>query len=349
MAGTDTAVIRLSDIQDGQEATCFAALVKKERSTAKNDKPYLRCTFRDKRVSLPTMLWHDSRLYQQAGSWTEGVGYRISVRGEQTSRYGMQIQLFEIRPAVAEDEQDGYDYFDLVESSKYPFGSRLTKIHEFVDKYIGDASLRRLVRRVLDDHADLFQKMPAAQSLHHGFVGGLIEHVWSVTRVSIHLANHYGNYYDELNPPLNKGVIVAAAILHDIGKLRELEFSSVEARYTKEGTLIGHILIGRDMVRDAARDLGDIPLETQLLLDHAILAHHGKAEYGAPKSPMTLEALIVHYADEIDAKINAVAQGLRNSKDDGFTDKIYAVDNRRFYRGIPVELPEDEPVDDTLP
>jgi 3'-5' exoribonuclease len=164
-----------------------------------------------------------------------------------------------------------------------------------------------------------------------------------VTRVCVQLANHYASYYTELNPPLNKDVIVAAAILHDIGKLRELEYHPVETKYTKHGNLIGHILMGRDLVRDTARRIDDFPEETLLLLEHAILAHHGKPEYGAPKAPLTLEALIVHYADEIDAKINAVVrERLRSTTEDAFTDKIFAVDNRRFYKGIPVELPPDD-------
>ena len=343
MAGTDTAVIRLSDLQDGQDAVVFAALVKKVRGTTTRDQPYYRCYFRDKRATLEAPIWADNRFFNQATQWVDGLGYRLQVRGELKAKYGMQLQIFDIRPAVAEDEAEGYDYFDLVDSSKYPFGSCFAKILDFAEAYIPDPALKRLVREILEENAELFQKMPAAQAMHHGFVGGLVEHVWSVTRVSIGLANHYASYYDELNPPLNKGVIVAAAILHDIGKLRELEYSAFEAKYTKVGNLIGHILMGRDLVREVARRIGDFPEETLLLLEHAILAHHGKAEYGAPKAPATLEALIVHYADEIDAKINAVARSLRAStSEDGFTDKIYAVDNRRFYRGIPVELPADD-------
>ena len=347
MVGTETvaetAVVRLSDLQDGQDAVCFAALVKKVRGTTTRDQPFFRCHFRDKRATLETPIWADNRFFNQASQWVEGLGYRLVVRGELKAKYGMQFQIFDIRPAGPEDEADGYDYFDLVDSSKYGSGVCYAKILDFAELYIAEPSLKRLVREILAEHSELFQKMPAAQAMHHGFVGGLVEHVWSVTRVSIHLANHYASYYDELNPPLNKGVIVAAAILHDIGKLRELEYSAFEAKYTKVGNLIGHILMGRDLVRDVARRIGDVPEETLLLLEHAILAHHGKAEYGAPKAPATLEALIVHYADEIDAKINAVARGLRSATgEDGFTDKIYAVDNRRFYRGIPVALPTDD-------
>ena len=144
---------------------------------------------------------------------------------------------------------------------------------------------------------------------------------------ALFLIKHYAEYYDTLNPPLDRDVIVAAAILHDIGKLRELDYHPVEAKYTKHGTLIGHIVLGRDMIRDKAREIGDFPEETLLLLEHAILAHHGRMEFGAPKEPSTIEALIVHYADEIDAKINAVAsERMRSTTEEEFTGKIWAVE-----------------------
>jgi 3'-5' exoribonuclease len=346
MAGTDTAaVVRLSDLRDEQEAEVFAALVKKVRGTTARDQPFIRCYFRDKRVMLECPVWADNRFFNQAQQWAEGIAYRLRVKGELKPKYGMQFQILSIRPAVPEDEADGYDFFDLVETSDIPVPVLCDKIQGLIDRYIDDPRLKRLVERILDEHADLFRKMPAAQNFHHSYTSGLLEHVWSMTRVSALLADHYAKYYSTLNPPLNRGVIVAAAILHDIGKLRELEYHPVEAKYTKHGNLIGHILMGRDLVRDAARQVGDLPEETLLLLEHAILAHHGKPEYGAPKAPQTLEALIVHYADEIDAKVNAVVREcLRATGDDPFTDKIYAVDNRRFYRGIPIELPgDDEP------
>ena len=117
--------------------------------------------------------------------------------------------------------------------------------------------------------------MPAAQGIHHSYTGGLLEHVWSMTRIASFLADHYAKYYDQLNPPFNRGVVIAATILHDIGKLRELEYHPVEAKYTKEGCLIGHILMGRDMVREAAGKIEGFPEETLLL--------PGTCDPGAPR------------------------------------------------------------------
>jgi 3'-5' exoribonuclease len=208
-----------------------------------------------------------------------------------------------------------------------------------IDRQIDDPCLRYLVLMILEENLSLFQKMPAAQNFHHSYTAGLLEHVWSMTRIAGFLAEHYSKYYDTLNPPLNRGVIIAATILHDIGKLRELEYHPVEAKYTKEGRLIGHILIGRDIVREAASRIVGFPQELLLLLEHAILAHHGKLEFGSPVQPQTLEALIVSYIDDMDSKLNMVARkSMESQTEDPFTERIFALDNRRFYKGVPGEV-----------
>ena len=346
MAGTDTAIVNLSDLVDGQEAEFFAALVKTEAGTDKHGNPFAKCHFRDKRTALVAPFWSSNPLLSFAKEWKVGEGYRLRAKAELNPRYGLQLNVLTIQVAGPDDVEDGYNFFDLVESSRFTPDSRMEKIRELVARYIPDPSLNRLVTTILDGHAEMLRKMPAAQSNHHTASGGLIEHLWSVSRVSVFLATHYADYYRELNPPLDRGVVVAAAILHDIGKLREFEYHPVETKYTKHGNLIGHIVLGRDMIRDVAREIGEFPEETLLLLEHAILAHHGRAEFGAPKPPLTIEALIVHYADEIDAKINAVAsERIKSNTEDEFTGKIWAADNRRFYKGIPVEAGTDEDLD----
>jgi 3'-5' exoribonuclease len=344
MAGTetdaDTAVVRLSDLNDGQEAVCFAALVKKVRGTTYKNESFLKCYFRDRRVTLEAPLWTDSRFLKLAETWAEGTAYRLHVRAALKPRYGLQLELLSIRPVVEADAADGYNFFDLVESSDKDPEILFKRIHEYVEKAIDELPLKRLVLAILNDHADLFKKMPAAQTFHHAYTAGLLEHVWSMTRIAAFLADHYARYYDRLNPPLNKGVIIAAAILHDIGKLRELDYHPVEARYTTEGCLIGHVLMGRDLVRDEARKIEGFPKETLLLLEHAILSHHGKKEFGAPIVPQTLEALLVAFVDELDAKMNAAARNYLVCTTDGeFTDKVWPLDNRRFYKGVPTEPP----------
>jgi 3'-5' exoribonuclease len=341
MAGTETEVVRLSDLEDGREGEFFAALVKREHKTTSNKKSYYLCYFRDRRIERVAPVWSDDPFMERAAAWTAGMGFRIRAKLQDHPKYGLQLKLIECREVVEDDVADGYDPADLFPASRFEPGSRYLKILEFI-KLIQHPELARLVREILEEHSELFARIQAATGMHHAYIGGLSEHVWSVTRVCHGLLKHYSAYYDNLNPPIDYDLTMAAAILHDIGKLRELEYHPVEAKFTKLGSLVGHIVLGRDMVREKARQIGDFPEETLLLLEHAILAHHGQKEYGAPVEPATIEALILHHADVIDAKINAVvAQRLIPSGEE-FTAKVYSLKNQRFYRGIPLEAAVDE-------
>ena len=153
--------------------------------------------------------------------------------------------------------------------------------------------------------------LPAATHNHHAYVGGYLEHVLSVTKTALYFAEKYGEYYAEMRPPLSKDLVVAGAILHDIGKLREIEETTTGAEYTDSGNLIGHILQGRDIVREAAAGR-NLPGDTLLRLEHIIVAHQRLPEWGSPKPPMTPEALLVHFADDADAKMNMMAAVIRD-------------------------------------
>lgn len=344
MVKPGTIITRLSDLVDGQEATCFAVLVKKTRGITRSNQPFVKCLFRDKRAKVEAPLWSDHALLHESESWVEGGALRIQVRGRFDLRFGMQADLLAVRPVTEQDARDGYDFDDLVEDGQIPADELFRKLQTLIDSHIDSPPLRQLVETILAEQHDLFMKMPAAQSFHHSYTSGLLEHVWSMTRIGYFLAEHYAKYYDNLDPPINRSIVMAATILHDIGKLRELAYHPVEARYTTEGRLISHIIIGRDMVREAAQRIDGFPKELLLRLEHAILAHHGKREFGAPVLPQTIEALLVSYIDDLDAKMNIAARTLlRPGNSDGFTDKIYALDNRQLYRGLPEESPPGTP------
>lgn len=344
---TTPVIVRLSELSHGQEAICFAALVKKEAGTDRNDKPFVKCHFRDKRIVIVAPFWSSNAMREEAETWQEGLAYRLHVRGNHQVRWGMQLDVLAARPAVEElDQADGYHFFDLVETTERDPEKLFDTLKGYIVKEIDDPFVSRLVDQILTENAELFKKMPAAQSFHHSYTGGLLEHVWSMARLAVYLSKHYAAYYFRLDPPLNRSVVVAAAILHDIGKLKELEYHPVEARYTTEGCLIGHVLMGRDLVRETALKMEGFPRETLLLLEHAILSHHGRRDYGAPVVPQTLEALLVSFIDDLDAKMNIAArERLRSTTEGTFTDKVYAMENRRFYKGIP-STPPDLDADD---
>jgi 3'-5' exoribonuclease len=341
MARDGEVLVKLSELVDGQEAVCFAALVKKTRGMTRSNQPYLKCLFRDKRVALESALWHDSRFFKEADSWVEGEAYRLRVQTRYDVRFGMQLDLLGIDRVTEADLADGFDFLDLVPGTEIPAEELVKKLQALIDRAIENPLLKRLVETILTENLALFSRMPAAQNIHHSYTSGLLEHVWSMTRVAVFVADHYARYYEKLDPPLDRGLVVAAAVLHDIGKLRELEYHPVEAKYTKEGFLIGHVLLGRDMIREAARHIEGFPAELLLNLEHAVLAHHGKREFGAPVLPQTIEALLVSYIDDLDSKMNVMARERTNSQTDGlFTDRVYALDNRRIYKGVPSAVPE---------
>lgn len=344
---TSLSVVRLSDLGHAQEAICFAALVKKEIGTDKNDKPFVKCHFRDRRGIVVAPFWSGNAMREEAETWTEGQAFRLHVRGNHHVRWGMQLDVLSARQATEADAADGYNFFDLVESTEQDPETLYTTLRCLIDRGIDDPHVKQLVVTILSENAELFKKMPAAQNFHHSYTGGLLEHVWSMTRLAVYLSDHYAKYYFRLDPPLNKSVVVAAAVLHDIGKLRELEYHPVEAKYTTQGRLIGHVLMGRDLVRETARRMEGFPAETLLLLEHAILAHHGRRDYGAPVEPQTIESLLVSFIDDLDAKMNIVAKArLGQTSEGAFTDKVFAMDNRRFYKGVPVPLPSELDADE---
>ncbi len=174
---------------------------------------------------------------------------------------------------------------------------------------------------------------PAARHNHHAFVGGLLEHTLSVTRTGVFLADKYAEYYADMQPPLNKGLVVAGAILHDIGKLREYDCRPEGAAYSPEGALIGHMLLGRDILREAAAEV-KIDADTLLRLEHVIVAHQRLPEWGSPKPPMTPESLLVHYADDIDAKFNMMAAILKTDANPGPVTSKKNVLSQHVYRGM---------------
>src|SRR5262245_56399127 len=139
MAGSENGspgvgVVRLSDLQSGQDAECFAALVRKQPGQTYKGERFLKCYFRDKRVIVEAPLWADSRFLKQAESWPDGTAYRLRVHAEVKPRYGMQIEILDIRPAGPEDAADGYDFYDLVEATPYQVETLWRRIHDCVEK-----------------------------------------------------------------------------------------------------------------------------------------------------------------------------------------------------------------------
>jgi 3'-5' exoribonuclease len=203
---------------------------------------------------------------------------------------------------------------------------------DIVRTKIAEPALQKLVESLLVGHRAELLTAPAARRNHHAFAAGLLEHTLSVTRSCVYLADKYADYYSDLRPPLCKDLAVAGGALHDIGKLREMAAGPDETAHTPAGALIGHLLQGRDMVREAAAQTPVAP-ETLLRLEHIIIAHQRLPEWGSPKPPMTPEALIVHYADDLDAKFCMMAAILAEDATPGPLTSKKNVLMQHVYRG----------------
>ena len=324
-------IITLAEMPAGQEADVFALLSAKEELKAKNGKPYYRVTFRDASREVCFPIWADSPWAAECrDQWAPGTFFKLRAIYRETS-FGPQLDIRKIRPVIDGDAADGFSPDMFHARSRFDTAAMFEELLTIVRTKIADTPLAKLVETVLLDNRAQFTVWPAARRNHHAFVGGLLEHTLSVTRTCVLLADKYADYYPDLRPPLHKGLVIAGGALHDIGKLREMH-DAPDAAHTAEGALIGHMLQGRDIVREAGAKC-PLPGDTLLRLEHIIVAHQRLPEWGSPKPPMTPEALIVHYADDLDAKFTMMAQILAEDATPGPLTSKKNVLMQPVYRG----------------
>jgi len=331
-SGKTVAIVPLSELVHGQEADLFALLSGKEELTTRDGKPYFKVTFRDHAREVGFPIWSDSAWAVECRErWRPGIFYKLRAVYRETT-YGPQLEIKKIRETVEADAADGFDPLSCQKRTRFDPAAMFEDLTALVWDRIADAALRSLVIDVLAANREQLQTLPAATRNHHAYAGGWIEHVLSVTRTSAFLADKYDELYPDMQPRLDKGLVVAGAALHDIGKLREYRQEPQGAVYSAEGTMIGHILQGRDIVREAAAGR-DLPPETLLRLEHIIVSHQRLPEWGSPKPPMTPEALLIHYADDLDAKYQMMVQALADDTTPGpLTSKKNSL-YQQVYRG----------------
>lgn len=325
-------LVPLCELAEGQEAEFFALLSEKQELKTRDGKPYFRVSFRDARREVGFPIWSDSPLARDCREqWSLGQFYRLRAVLKQTN-YGPQLDIRKIRPIEDGDHQDGFDPMMCQPTSRFEPSEMFAELMNLLESRVANKLLRQLVIDIYEQHRDEILTLPAAKRNHHAFVSGYLEHVLNVTRTCCHLADKYAELYNDMQPPLNKDVIIAGAALHDIGKLRELAAGPAGADYTPAGALVGHVLQGRDIVREAAAGR-KIDAESLLRLEHVIVSHQRLPEWGAPKPPMTPEALIVHYADDLDAKLQMMVAAIcEEATEEPLTSKRNPL-GYQFYRG----------------
>ncbi|MDZ5713083.1 3'-5' exoribonuclease YhaM [Jeotgalibacillus haloalkalitolerans] len=278
-------------------------------------KPFLTLIFQDRSGDIEAKLWdagdEEERKYQPQTI--------VKVAGEIHNYRGKnQLRLRQIRPASA---QDNVKMGDFLETAPLSVESMTEELTQYIFE-MKNPVIQRITRHLLKKYQKSFMEYPAATKNHHEFVSGLAFHVVSMLRLGKFLAEQY--------PSLNKDLLYAGIILHDMGKVKELS-GAVSATYTLEGNLLGHISIMVNEIAEAAKEL-EIEAEEVLLLQHMILSHHGKAEWGSPKPPMLMEAEILHYIDNIDAKMVMMDRVISRTNPGEYTERVFALENRSFYR-----------------
>jgi 3'-5' exoribonuclease len=326
--------VRLSELTPGQSADFFALLVERHKGATREGKPFYTCRFRDARRTVGFMVWADGGWYEVCErEWCAGQIYKIRGTYGESERYGPQIDIQNLRAVREEDAADGFTPSDFVDHSRYDPEAMFAELRALAEAHIADVPLRRLVLTLLDRHGEPFKRLPATLNKFYPFYGGLLEHTLSVTHTCLELADKYAAHYADLRPPLNRDLIVAGAVLHDLGRVLELGGDVLMVQPTVPGRLLGHLLLGRDLVRDAARELGDVNPELVQLLEHLIVSHLALPEWGSPRLPLVPECLILHHADDLDAKLEMYARCLSRDQAAGpFTDRDPVL-GRQLYKG----------------
>jgi 3'-5' exoribonuclease len=212
----------------------------------------------------------------------------------------LELVIDKIRRVIPEDARNGFREEDCIPSSPRPIDEMWAELVSRIAS-VENHSIRQLLTQVIERNGDRLRIWPAARQVHHAYRSGLLEHLLKIMEVSVFLADAYGARRD---------LLVAGALLHDIGKLQELTYE-VATDYSIEGNLVGHIVIGVGMVRDIAREIDGFPAPLLLEIEHLILSHHGAKELGSPVTPMTVEAFILAAVDDLDATLHQVHRHIR--------------------------------------
>ncbi|RDW19885.1 3'-5' exoribonuclease YhaM [Oceanobacillus chungangensis] len=299
----------------GETFDDFILIKEATKGTASNGKAFLTLILRDATGEIEAKLWDVSK-EDEALFVPEQI---IKVSGDVNQFRGRaQLKIVSIRPAQVTDGVQISDFIERAPVDKEVLSEKLTEAVFEME----NPTIQRIVRAFIKKYQEKLLVYPAASRNHHAYSSGLAHHIVSMLQIARELHNLY--------PQINKDLLYAGIILHDIGKIKELS-GIVSTSYTLEGKLLGHIPIMVEEIGLMARDL-KIEGEEVLILQHLVLSHHGKAEWGSPTPPLVREAELLHFIDLIDAKMNMLNSALNKVKPGEFTERLFAMDNRSFYK-----------------
>jgi 3'-5' exoribonuclease len=293
----------------------FFLCVRKELKTGRTGTEYLDLSLQDVTGEIRAKVFQDVNTIKQ--EFDAGEFVKVLGRGNVFNQR-LELVLEKIRRVLPDrDREDGFREEDCIRSSPRPLDEMWEELAGRIAS-VTDTHIRQLLELIVERHGDRLRVWPAAQVVHHAYRGGLLEHILQIMTVVDALAGIYDARRD---------LLIAGALLHDIGKLQELSYE-VSTEYSIEGNLVGHISIGVGMVRDAIAGISGFPEDLRLEIEHLVLSHHGSRELGSPVEPMTVEAFLLAKADDLDATIHQV----RKHMDEDESDGPFTAYNRRLER-----------------
>lgn len=308
---------KLYEYANDEAVDLFLLIKSADVRTAKNGKAFIAFTFQDLSGQMDGKYWDASP--EDVERFETGKVVKLTGRREMYQG-NPQLRITALRPAGKGEPQTPELYIENAPLKKETMADTINKaIFE-----ITNANMNRVVRHLLTKHQHEFFQMPAAKKLHHAFAGGLAFHTVSMLNIAAMLCDQYEE--------LDKSLLYAGLILHDLGKVMELS-GVASTEYTLEGNLVGHIVIVYEEIAKACEQLKiDSKSEDILLLKHMVLAHHGHLEYGSPVRPKLREAEVLFMIDNMDASINMLNKALSRTEPGEFSERIFGLDNRTFYR-----------------
>ena len=308
----------VNDLTDKQVIQSTFLAKNKTLLTDKKGNKYISLYLADKTGSIDAKIWDN--IEQMNNSFESGD--IVWIKG--------QVQLYQNKKQVVIHKinvQDGEslsfsDYVGAIDRSP-------EEVYQEVLQIVGQVQsphMKQLILNSLQDPQikEKLIKSPAAKTIHHAKVGGLIEHILSICKIMVFISEHYGH--------LNRDLLIFGAIFHDLGKIWELEWTSKGIRYSDRGRLIGHLVMSAELVEKKAGQIMGFPEELKMICKHIILSHHGRLEYGSPKVPMMLEAYIVWMIDDLDSKVDSISGFIaQDQSGEGAWTSFSQLYSRHFY------------------
>ena len=304
-------------MQSGDQVEGFYVLKSAQSRVANSGKPFLAAVIADCTGTMEAKVWDYAG---PVGVQQEGTV--VKVRGT-VSEYRGALQLTVDRIRCAE-ESDDVDLSRLVVTAPINVDQTMDYIHRTVES-IADGDYRAVCRWMLDRHGEALRTIPAAKSVHHSFLSGLLMHTWYMLRQADFLAGLYKDIVD-------RSLLVAGTLLHDFAKAEEFRFSNLGlvTEYSTKGQLLGHLVMGAQEVALAARELG-VPEEKSVLLQHMLLSHHGQPEFGAAVVPMCVESELLSLIDTVDSRMEIYRETMAETPMGDFSKRVFALEKKIYH------------------